>query len=45
MSLGNALLGLLSHGPMTGYDLKKLLDHPIGFFLGCSDESNIQGAK
>ncbi len=32
MSLGNALLGLLSHGPMTGYDLKKLLDHPIGFF-------------
>jgi len=32
MSLGNALLGLLGHGPMTGYDLKKLLDHPIGFF-------------
>ncbi len=32
MSLGNALLGLLNHGPMTGYDLKKLLDHPIGFF-------------
>ena len=32
MSLGCALLGLLSHGPMTGYDLKKLLDHPMGFF-------------
>jgi len=32
MSLGNALLGLLNHGSMTGYDLKKLLDHPIGFF-------------
>jgi DNA-binding PadR family transcriptional regulator len=32
MSLGNALLGLLDHRPMTGYDLKKMLDHPIGFF-------------
>ena len=32
MSLGNALLGLLSYGPMTGYDLKKLLDYPMGFF-------------
>jgi len=32
MSLGNALLGLLGHGPMTGYDLKKMLDHPMGFF-------------
>ena len=32
MSLGNALLGLLSHRPMTGYDLKKILDHPMGFF-------------
>ena len=32
MSLGNALLGLLNHGPMSGYDLKKMLDHPMGFF-------------
>ena len=32
MSLGNALLGLLHHRPMTGYDLKKILDHPMGFF-------------
>jgi len=32
MSLENALLGLLNHKPMTGYDLKKILDHPIGFF-------------
>ena len=32
MSLGNALLGLLNHRPMTGYDLKKILDHPMGFF-------------
>ena len=32
MSLGNALLGLLDHRPMTGYDLKKMLDHPMGFF-------------
>jgi DNA-binding PadR family transcriptional regulator len=32
MSLGNALLGLLNHRPMTGYDLKKMLDHPMGFF-------------
>ena len=32
MSLGNALLGLLSYGPMTGYDLKKMLDYPMGFF-------------
>jgi len=32
MSLGNTLLGLLNHRPMAGYDLKKMLDHPIGFF-------------
>jgi len=32
LSLGNALLGLLNHRPMTGYDLKKMLDHPMGFF-------------
>ena len=32
MSLDNALLGLLNHRPMTGYDLKKILDHPMGFF-------------
>ena len=32
MSLGNALLGLLNHRPMAGYDLKKMLDHPMGFF-------------
>jgi len=32
MSLENALLGLLDHKPMTGYDLKKMLDHPMGFF-------------
>ena len=32
MSLENALLGLLDHRPMTGYDLKKILDHPMGFF-------------
>ncbi len=32
MSLGNALLGLLNHRPMTGYDLKKMLDYPMGFF-------------
>jgi len=32
LSLGNALLGLLNHRPMTGYDLKKILDYPMGFF-------------
>jgi len=32
MSLGNTLLGLLSYKPMTGYDLKKMLDYPMGFF-------------
>ena len=32
MSLGNALLGLLNYNPMTGYDLKKILDYPMGFF-------------
>lgn len=32
MSLGNTLLGLLNHGSMSGYDLKKMLDHPMGFF-------------
>ena len=32
MSLKDALLGLLNHKPMTGYDLKKILDHPMGFF-------------
>ncbi|GAI28883.1 unnamed protein product, partial [marine sediment metagenome] len=32
MSLKDALLGLLNHRPMTGYDLKKILDHPMGFF-------------
>ena len=32
MSLKNALLGLLSHRPMTGYDLKRIFDDPMGFF-------------
>ena len=32
MSLGNALLGLLNNNPMTGYDLKKILDYPMGVF-------------
>jgi len=32
LSLRDALLGLLNHRPMTGYDLKKILDHPMGFF-------------
>jgi len=32
LSLKDALLGLLNHRPMTGYDLKKILDHPMGFF-------------
>jgi len=32
LSLKNALLGLLNHRPMTGYDLKKILDYPMGFF-------------
>jgi len=32
LSLKDALLGLLNHKPMTGYDLKKILDHPMGFF-------------
>jgi len=32
LSLKDALLGLLDHRPMTGYDLKKILDHPMGFF-------------
>ena len=26
------LLGLLSHEPMTGYDMKKRIDHPVGLF-------------
>jgi len=32
MSLENALLGLLSHRPMTGYDLKRIFDDPMEFF-------------
>ena len=32
MSLENALLGLLNHRPMTGYDLKRIFDDPMGFF-------------
>ncbi|MBA7649188.1 hypothetical protein ES703_56982 [subsurface metagenome] len=32
MSLQNALLGLLNHRPMTGYDLKRIFDDPMGFF-------------
>jgi len=32
LSLGNDLLGLLNHKPMTGYNLKKMLDRPMGFF-------------
>jgi len=32
MSLENALLGLLNHRPMTGYDLKKIFNNTIGFF-------------
>ena len=32
MSLKDALLGLLNYKPMTGYDLKKILDYPMGFF-------------
>lgn len=26
------LLGFLSHEPMTGYDMKKRIDHPVGLF-------------
>ena len=26
------LLGLLRHEPMTGYDMKKRIDNPIGLF-------------
>lgn len=29
MSLSNAILGLLTYGPMTGYDLKKIFDKSI----------------
>ena len=32
MSLKDALLGLLDHRPMTGYDLKRIFDDPMGFF-------------
>ncbi|MFQ5593004.1 MAG: PadR family transcriptional regulator [Anaerolineae bacterium] len=32
MSLRNALLGFLSCGPMTGYDLKKHMDNSTQFF-------------
>ena len=32
MSLENALLGLLNHRPMTGYDLKRIFDDPMEFF-------------
>jgi PadR family transcriptional regulator AphA len=32
MSLENALLGLLNHRPMAGYDLKRIFDDTIGFF-------------
>lgn len=29
MSLSNAILGLLTYGPMTGYDLKKIFDKSV----------------
>ncbi len=32
MSLENVLLGLLKDTPMTGYDLKKIFHHTLGFF-------------
>jgi DNA-binding PadR family transcriptional regulator len=32
MSLENALLGLLNHRSMTGYDLKKIFNNTLGFF-------------
>ena len=32
MSLEKALLGLLDHRPMTGYDLKRIFDDPMEFF-------------
>jgi len=32
LSLKDALLGLLDHKPMTGYDLKRIFDDPMGFF-------------
>jgi len=32
LSLGNALLGLLNHRPMAGYDLKRIFDDPMEFF-------------
>lgn len=32
MSLSYALLGFLNYAPMTGYDLKKILDDSINFF-------------
>lgn len=32
MSLPQGLLGLLSYGPMSGYDLKKIFEESINFF-------------
>lgn len=32
MSLQNALLGLLNHGDMTGYDMKRMFDDSISHF-------------
>jgi len=32
MSLSYALLGFLNYAPMTGYDLKKILDDSVNFF-------------
>ena len=42
MSLKNALLGLLNHRPMTGYDLKKIIDHPSGKKTGSQSLSTYQ---
>ena len=45
MSLENALLGLLNHRPMTGYDLIKILDYPMGFFWAATSSSNVMDFK
>lgn len=35
-SLGFALLGLLARGPKSGYDLKRAMERPVGYFWSAS---------
>jgi DNA-binding PadR family transcriptional regulator len=40
MSLRHAILGFLAEGPLTGYDLRKIMDQSVGYFWS-ADQAQI----